>query len=294
MDTKQIDYVLRLASSRSFTKAAAELFISQPTLTYQIKAVENEIGFTLFKRGTSGVTLTPAGEQFVLTLKDIRYQLNHAIENGQNFSSSYSDNLRIVMPVRSCLHLLPEVMKKFFLEYPHVNITPAFDLYHGLDSFLKTDQDIAFANEDDVRSLQDINVHPLYSSGFYFVCTDDDPYADRDIIHTEDIKGRTLMVNGGSGKVLRSIQQRILKETGCDFFNSNDHDTSLTYIAAKRAIVVAPGSLNDHSAMYRWIPFDCPEKLNYVLITHAYDHRPALNRLVELMQKAYTETELPL
>ena len=45
MNTRQIDYILELAKTLNFNRAAENLFITQPTLTYQIKAVEEEIGF---------------------------------------------------------------------------------------------------------------------------------------------------------------------------------------------------------------------------------------------------------
>ena len=56
MNTKQMDCVLELAQTKNFNRAAENLFISQPTLTYQIKAVEDEIGFTLFDRSGRGAS----------------------------------------------------------------------------------------------------------------------------------------------------------------------------------------------------------------------------------------------
>ena len=64
MDIKQIDYILELAQTQHFGRAADNLFISQPVLTYHIKAVEAEIGFALFDRSPRGTILTPAGERF--------------------------------------------------------------------------------------------------------------------------------------------------------------------------------------------------------------------------------------
>ena len=61
MDTKQIDYILELAQTKNFNRAAENLFISQPALTYQIKAIESEVGFMLFERSPRGAVLTPAG-----------------------------------------------------------------------------------------------------------------------------------------------------------------------------------------------------------------------------------------
>ncbi|MBR0253744.1 MAG: LysR family transcriptional regulator, partial [Synergistaceae bacterium] len=95
MNTKQIDYVLEIAKTKNFNRAAENLFISQPALTYQIKLVEDEIGFLLFERSVRGTVLTPAGEQFCTTLRNIRNELKRAIEQGQNFSSRYQTNISI-------------------------------------------------------------------------------------------------------------------------------------------------------------------------------------------------------
>ena len=71
MNTKQMEYIIELAQTKNFNKAAENLFISQPTLTYQIKNAEDEIGFLIFDRSSKGVSLTPAGEQFIISLINI-------------------------------------------------------------------------------------------------------------------------------------------------------------------------------------------------------------------------------
>ncbi|MCR5230250.1 MAG: LysR family transcriptional regulator, partial [Solobacterium sp.] len=65
MNTKQIDCCIELARTLNFSRAADNLFISQPTLSYQIRLLEEEIGFALFERSGKGASLTPAGAQFV-------------------------------------------------------------------------------------------------------------------------------------------------------------------------------------------------------------------------------------
>ena len=64
MNTKQIDYALELAQVKNFNRAAENLFIFQPSLSYQIQALESEIGLALFLRSGRGAEVTPAGEQF--------------------------------------------------------------------------------------------------------------------------------------------------------------------------------------------------------------------------------------
>lgn len=87
------------------------MFISQPTFSYQIKLLEEEVGFDIFERNGKGATLTPAGEQFISYLSGMREDLKRAIEQGQNFSAKYRDNITISMMVRQAVYFLPEAMR---------------------------------------------------------------------------------------------------------------------------------------------------------------------------------------
>lgn len=59
MNSRQIDCVLELAKVLNFNRAAENLFLSQPTLTYHIRSIEEEIGFEIFQRSGRGAVLTP-------------------------------------------------------------------------------------------------------------------------------------------------------------------------------------------------------------------------------------------
>ena len=84
MNSKQIDCILMLAQTLNFNRAAENLYITQPTLTYHIKTAEEEIGFPIFHRSGKGAALTPAGQQFCLVLGNLRDELKRAIEQGQH------------------------------------------------------------------------------------------------------------------------------------------------------------------------------------------------------------------
>ena len=145
MNTKQIDYALELAQVKNFNRAAENLFIFQPSLSYQIQALENEIGLALFLRSGRGAEVTPAGEQFFQTLRNIREELKAAIEQGQNFSARYRSAVMIALPMRSCLYYLPEAMKAFEKTHPDVTVMPHFFPFSDFSSFLKGEEDLIFA-----------------------------------------------------------------------------------------------------------------------------------------------------
>lgn len=289
MNTKQMDYVLELAQAKNFNRASENLCISQPTLSYQIKLVEEEVGFHIFERLSRGAALTPAGDQFCATLRSIKAELKRAIEQGQNVSSRYQTNITIGLPMRSALYFLPQAIETFELENENVFVTPHFLPLSDPSSFLKGQEDILFSMEGDVKRIPDIKLYPLFKSGIYLITEKSDPLAQKALLTMEDLRGRTLMVGGGSPAELRAVQHRVINALNIPYFNSNDHETTLTNVATHKGVCLAPGFLNDHMNEFAWTPFDCPETVPCVLCTRASEQRENILNFVELLQKIYRE-----
>ena len=289
MTTKQIDYCIELAHTFNFSRAAENMFVSQPTFSYQIKLLEEEIGFTLFERSGKGASLTPAGAQFVAFLAGMREDLKQAIEQGQNFSARYRDSISISMMVRQAVYFLPEAMRQFSQTNPEVQITPLFQYENGMESFLRNEVDILFALSEQTKQISGIHVHELFKSHIYLISQRDDPLAEKNRISEEDLYDRTLMVGGGSPPALKAVQHRLINSGKVDYFNSADHDTTLTNIAAGRGVCLAPGFLNDHSGQFAWIPFECKESFSCVLCTHKEDQRPSVKVFIATLEKLYAE-----
>ena len=289
MTTKQIDYCIELAHTLNFSRAADTMFVSQPTFSYQIRLLEEEIGFTIFERSGKGAALTPAGAQFVTFLTGMREDLKRAIEQGQNFSAKYQDSISISLMVRQAVYFLPEAMRLFSETNPEVQIQPVFQYENGVESFLRNEVDILFALKEQTRQIPGIAVHDLFVSRVYLIAQRDDPLAAKNRISEEDLYGRTLIVGGGSPQALKAVQHRLIASGRIGYFNSPDHDTTLTNVAAGRGICLAPGFLNDHSGQFAWIPFDCKESFSCVLCTHRDDHRPSLKVFLATLQKLYAD-----
>ena len=289
MNTKQIDYCIELAHTLNFSRAADNMFVSQPTFSYQIKLLEEEIGFVIFERSGKGAALTPAGAQFVTFLTGMREDLKRAIEQGQNFSAKYQDTISIGMMVRQALYFLPEAMRQFANTYPDVQITPVFQYENSIESFLRNDTDIVFALSEQTRQIPGIRLHELFESRIYLITDRNDPLAEKNLIQEADLYGRTLMVGGGSPAALRSVQHRLISSGRIPYFNSPDHDTTLTNVAAGKGICLAPGFLNDHSGQFAWIPFDCTESFSCVLCSHKTDNRSSVEEFISLLRTLYQQ-----
>ena len=289
MTTKQIDYCIELAHTLNFSRAAENMFVSQPTFSYQIKLLEEEIGFAVFERSGKGAALTPAGTQFVATLASLREDLKRAIEQGQNFSAKYRDSISISLMVFQAVYFLPEAMRLFGKTHPEVQITPIFQYENGVESFLRNEVDILFALKEQTKQIPGIVVHDLFESRIYLIADKNDPLAAKNLIREEDLYGRTLMVGGGSPPALRAVQHRLISTGKLQYFNSPDHDTTRVNVAADKGICLAPGFLNDHSGQFAWIPFDCKETFSCVLCTHGDDNRPSLDAFLGILKKLYRD-----
>ena len=289
MTTKQMDYCIELAHTLNFSRAAENLFVSQPTFSYQIRLLEEEIGFTIFERSGKGAALTPAGAQFVTFLAGMREELKRAIEQGQNFSAKYRDSISISLMVRQAVYFLPEAMRLFSETNPEVQINPLFQYENGVESFLRNEADILFALKEQTRQIPGIAVHELFESRIYLIAPKNDPLTAGNLITEADLYGRTLMVGGGSPPALRAVQHRLIASGRIAYFNSPDHDTTLTNVAAGKGVCLAPGFLNDHSGQFAWIPFDCQERFSCVLCTHKDDHRPSLKAFLTTLQALYAD-----
>ena len=289
MTTKQIDYCIELAHTLNFSRAADRMFVSQPTFSYQIRLLEEEVGFPIFERSGKGAALTPAGTQFVAFLAGMREDLKRAIEQGQNFSGRFQDSISISLMVRQAVFILPEAMRLFAERFPQIQIVPLFQYENGIESFLRREADILFALREQTRQIPGIRVHDLFESRVYLIAGRDDPLAEKNLIHEQDLYGRTLMVGGGSPPALKAVQHRLIASGRIAYFNSPDHDTTLTNVAAGRGVCLAPGFLNDHSGQFAWIPFDCPERFSCVLCTRRDDNRPGLSAFLEILKTLYAD-----
>ena len=292
MTTKQIDYVIELARTQNFSRAAEHLFISQPSLTYQIQLLEEEVGFKIFERSGKGATLTPAGEYFCSNIVNIKDELKNLIEQSQNYGSKYMDTLNVCLPMRSCIYFLSKIMKKFEEDMPDIALNISF-IYDNsrVDSFLRQDHDILFARDSELMRFSNIKISPLYNSRFYIIANKNDPLARLESIKERDLEGRTFMIGGGSPPEMIVVQNRIINNVSVNTINSLNHDMSLTYVAAGKGIVLAPGFADDHNGEFAWIPFDCPEHIKCVLGSHKSDKRECTKYFIELAQEVYDNTD---
>ncbi|EHJ57158.1 hypothetical protein HMPREF9318_01754 [Streptococcus urinalis FB127-CNA-2] len=295
MNTKQMTYLIETAKTLNLSRAAENLYISQPSLSYQIKVIEEEIGFLIFERIGKSIRLTPAGEELIVSIQRISKELQFSIEQAQNMGQQYSNSIKIGFPARSTLFYLPKAIALFEEKQPTVQIVPEIQPQNDyVNAFLKKELDMILLPKEEAEKLSSVRIHPLYMSYIYLLCQKTDKLAQKKLIKMQDLAERTLLVNGGSSQTLRQVQQRVIANVPIHYYNSPTHDFTLIQVESGKAICLSPGYLNDHSEQFAWIPFDCPEVFNYVLVTHEDNHTPSIKVLINLLRQLYQSSHLPL
>lgn len=75
MTLKEIGYLLTVARCASISEAAKQLYVAQPSLTHAIQSVEKEVGFRIFERGRSGISVTEQGEELLSDVRTVYEQM---------------------------------------------------------------------------------------------------------------------------------------------------------------------------------------------------------------------------
>ena len=88
-------YFVAVAEERSFTRAAARLHLAQPSLSRQIRDLENELGVPLLHRGKGGLTLTDAGNEYLAQARRILTDSDAAVRVAQAVGRSEQRQLLI-------------------------------------------------------------------------------------------------------------------------------------------------------------------------------------------------------
>lgn len=111
ISTQQITYILALVETASFSRAAEQCFVTQPTLSMQVKKAEEQLGFPIFNRDSMKLELSDFGKALIPVLRQIQGDLGAIKRLTEQFSGTYHEQLRIgIIPTIAC-YLLEDCFK---------------------------------------------------------------------------------------------------------------------------------------------------------------------------------------
>lgn len=191
-ETYKIFY--HVANSKSISKSAEELCISQPAVSWQIKNLENQIGCTLFTRTKKGVSLTKEGEiLFEYVKKGIE-----AFNNGENILTNYKNldvgTIRIGASTTVCRYCVMPYLETFHKMYPNIDIQIVNTLTDNLVNDLHNGNlDLLVLNMP-MKEYKDLKVTKLMDVEDTFVANQDFYKKTNGSITIEELKNYPLLI----------------------------------------------------------------------------------------------------
>jgi len=122
MDIKHLETFLRVASLKSFTKAASELFLTQPTISKQLSDLEKSLGVKLIDRTKRSVSLTKAGEILLKYAKDLQCLKKEIIDEISAFKGLEKGSIAIGASNIPGIYILPQVFSFFKKKFTNIYI----------------------------------------------------------------------------------------------------------------------------------------------------------------------------
>jgi DNA-binding transcriptional LysR family regulator len=122
MELRQLRYFVAVAEELHFRRAAERLHISQPPLSQQIRALEEELGFALLIRTRRRVELTPAGNAFLRDARALLAELEGAIATARRIDAGQTGRLRISFVGSALFAIVPRMVERFRRSRPGVEI----------------------------------------------------------------------------------------------------------------------------------------------------------------------------
>ena len=117
------NYVLEVYQTGSFSRAAENLYISQPSLSASIRRLEHRIGEPLFDRSTHPVQLTPCGEAYLQSAQAITTAEENFAAFLESYASCQTGTLVLGGSNMNVSFTLPKLLKRFHSEYPKVSVS---------------------------------------------------------------------------------------------------------------------------------------------------------------------------
>lgn len=241
MELRQLRYFLALANHLHFGRAAKSLHIAQPSLSQQIKALEEKLGVTLFERSKRRVTLTTDGEALLPYARELVALADDAQAELAERGGLRIGRVRLGTTPTLGGHLLPTIIHHFFEAHPGVELTITEDGTDQLARALDEGRlDLALMVED--LHVGENTFETLLEERIVVAVHPDDPRGRQDTIRLADLHDDGFILCR-EGYHLRSLTLEACAAAGFTprvTVSGTDVDTALRFVRAGLGITLVP------------------------------------------------------
>lgn len=208
MDTSTLQAFLAVAESGSFSKAAAQLYLTQSAVSKRIALLEEQLGSKLFDRIGRSISVTEAGNELLPRARDILLQFDDAKRAINNISSGeIMGTLSFAASHHISLHRLPDYLRRFSEECPDVELDLRFEesevAYEGV---LKGDLELALIT---LSPDPDENIHSeiIWDDLLQYVVSEDHPLATSSEITLTELTAYNAILPGANTFTRTLVEQ---------------------------------------------------------------------------------------
>src|SRR5580658_2325635 len=232
---KDLRYLVAVADTRHFGRAAERCFVSQPTLSAQLKKLEDSLGVQLIERQPRRIALTDAGEQIVARARRILEASDEVVTLARSYRDPLAGRLRIAMLPTIGPYLLPRIaLPRLELQLYEYQTAPLIEKLHGGALDLGV---LALPIE-----LDGLEARELYQEAFNVALPDQHRLAKRATIRIEELKDESLLLLE-EGHCLRDQALEVCKRVGVhekQDFRATSLETLRQMVASGTGVTLLP------------------------------------------------------
>ncbi len=193
MNLRDLKYLISLAKEEHFARAAEKSFVSQPTLSMQIKKLEDELGVKIFERSQKNFLITKVGKEIIKKAEIILREAEEIKNIAKNSCDPFSGEVRIGAFPTLASYFFPKVVSKISKKFPKLKLLLVEEKTEELLRKLKTGEIdaafIAMPQDDEVLEVQKI-----FSEEFLLAVPLKHSLAKNKKVDKKDLKGAELML----------------------------------------------------------------------------------------------------
>lgn len=193
MELRQLKYFVKSAEYLNFSEAAKHLFITQSTLSQQIKQLEFELGFTLFLRNSRHIMLTEAGEEFLpFAMRTIR-DAEDGVQRLYDLQHVKTGTLRVGVTY-SLSTVLTEGVLEFMKRYPDIKLEIYYKTVNELLLLLQNRKVDFILSYKPLTDIPEVDSMPLFENALAVVVNKEHPLASTNRLKLADLQPYQLVL----------------------------------------------------------------------------------------------------
>lgn len=193
MNLRDLKYIIAVAETRHFGKAAERCFVSQPTLSGQIKKLEEELGVAIFERTSRSVEITPVGDAILEHARQMLEQADVIEQLAQAHRDPLAGPLRIGAIPTLSPYLMPLILLPIKKQYPQMMLVLSEELTDTLLQRLRNHEIDAALLATPVEE-PDLETLPLFDEPFYIAYPRQHAFYAKEKITRRDLESVNLLL----------------------------------------------------------------------------------------------------